>query len=127
MKKTTKIRIPPKCLFSNLQKMRSLTYNSYKFKVSIEHLASSLSKLVQELNNPYQNHSFPIFKQSMIIKSFLSKNNSIQSVQEKLKLMTSGKAIYPYALCSDSSTMKKVKEFPKIEMFLIVQLILLVQ
>ena len=71
MNKNTKMRVPPKCLFSNLQKIRCLTYNSYKFKDSLEHLPSSLSKLVQELNNPYQNHSFSIFFQSEIIKSFL--------------------------------------------------------
>ena len=71
--KNTKMRVTPRCLFSNLQKIRSLTYNSYKFKDSIEHLPSSLSKLVQELNNPYQNHSFPILKQSTIFKKLFIK------------------------------------------------------
>lgn len=74
--KTSKVRTPPKFLFSNLQKLRFLTYNSFKFKDSLEHLPSSLSKLVTELNNPYQNHNFPIFHQSRIIRSFLQKNES---------------------------------------------------
>ena len=73
--KTTKVRVPPKFLFSNLQKLRFLTYNSFKFKDSLEHLPSSLSKLVTELNNPHQNHTFPIFQQSKIIQSFLQKMN----------------------------------------------------
>ena len=69
-------RTKPKFLFSNKQKLRYLTYNSYKFKDSLEHLPSSLSKLVSELNNPHQNHSFPLFHQSEIIKSFLLKNET---------------------------------------------------
>ena len=117
MNKNTKIRITPQCLFSNLQKIRCMTYNSYKFKDSIEHLPSSLSKLVQELNNPHQKHSFPIFNQSVIIKSFLSKNNSLQNNKENLKLLTQGKGIFPYGLCSNSSKMKKIKKFPKIDAF----------
>ena len=92
--KTTKVRTPPKFLFSNLQKLRFLTYNSFKFKDSLEHLPSSLSKLVTELNNPYQNHNFPIFHQSKIIESFLQKNESKESIKMKLKLFANGKGIY---------------------------------
>ena len=73
--------------------------------------------MVQELNNPHQNHSFPIFNQSIIIKSFLFRNDSPQTIKTKIKLLTSGKGIFPYSICSDSNTMKKIKEFPKIEMF----------
>ena len=72
---------------------------------------------MQELNNPYQNHSFSILKQSTILKSFLLKGEFIQTVEKKLKLLTLGKGIYPYALCGDSKTMKKIKEFPEIKMF----------
>merc|ERR1712074_135433 len=69
-----------------------LTYNSFKFKDSLEYLPSSLSKLVTELNNPYQNHNFPIFHQSKIIQSFLQKKNeSKENIKMKLKLLTNGK------------------------------------
>ena len=113
--KTTKVRVPPKFLFSNLQKLRFLTYNSFKFKDSLEHLPSSLSKLVTELNNPYQNHTFPIFHQSKIIHSFLQKNESKEKIEKKLKLLTIGKGLYPYSLCNDAHIMKKIVEFPPIE------------
>ena len=115
--KTTKVRVPPKFLFSNLQKLRFLTYNSFKFKDSLEHLPSSLSKLVTELNNPYQNHNFPIFHQSKIIQSFLQKNESKENIKMKLKLLTNGKGIYPYSLCNDAHIMKKIVNFPPIEDF----------
>jgi len=115
--KNTKVRIKPKFLFSNLQKLRYLTYNSYKFKDSLEHLPSSLSKLTSELNNPHQNHKFPIFHQSKIIKSFLPWNESPNSMNKKIKLLTQGKGIYPYSLCNDSRTMKKINAFPPIENF----------
>ena len=115
--KTTKVRTPPKFLFSNLQKLRVLTHNSFKFKDSLEHLPSSLSKLVTELNNPYQNHNFPIFHQSKIIQSFLQKNESKESIKMKLKLLTNGKGIYPYSLCNDAHIMKKIVKFPPIEDF----------
>ena len=118
--KNTKIRVAPKCLFTNLQKIRTLTYNSYKFKDSIEHLPLGLRKLVEELNNPNQNHSFPILNQSRILKSFLFKNDSIQSIEKKLKLLTIGKGIYPYTLCGDSKAMKKIKKIPDIKMFLMI-------
>ena len=115
--KTSKVRTPPKFLFSNLQKLRFLTYNSFKFKDSLEHLPSSLSKLVTELNSPYQNHNFPIFHQSRIIRSFLQKNESKKSIRIKLKLLTNGKGIYPYSLCNDAHIMKKIVKFPPIEEF----------
>ena len=115
--KNTKVRTPPKFLFSNLQKLRYLTYNSYKFKDSLEHLPSSLSKLVSELNNPNQNHSFPIFHQSEIIKSFLEENETKENVDNKIKLLTGGKGIYPYSLSNDAKIMKKMRSFPKIEHF----------
>ena len=115
--KTTKVRTPPKFLFSNLQKLRFLTYNSFKFKDSLEHLPSSLSKLVTELNNPYQNHNFPIFHQSKIIQSFLQKNESKESIKMKLKLLTNGKGIYPYSLCNDAHVMRKNETLPPIENF----------
>ena len=105
-------RTPPKFLFSNLQKLRYLTYNSYKFKDSLEHLPSSLSKLVSELNNVHQNHTFPIFHQSKIIKSFLQENESEQIVKKKIRLLTGGKGIYPYSFCNDADIMKKIQLFP---------------
>ena len=115
--KQTKVRLPPKFLLSNLQKLRYLTYNSYKFKDSIEHLPSSLSKMVTELNNPSQNHKFPIFSQSKIIRSFLGKIEPKTEFEQKIKLLTGGKGIYPYTLCNDAHIMKKLKKFPKINMF----------
>ena len=57
----TGTRTSPKFLFSNLETLRYLTYNSYKLKDLLEHLPSSSSKLVTELNNPNQNHNFSIF------------------------------------------------------------------
>ena len=92
-----------------------MTYNSFKFKDSLEHLPSSLSKLVTELNNPHQNHTFPIFHQSKIIHSFLQKNESKEKIKKKLKLLTIGKGLYPYSLCNDAHIMKKIVEFPPIE------------
>ena len=59
--KNTKVRIKPKKIFSNLQKLRYFAYNSYKFKDSLKHLPSILSKLASELNNQYKCHNFPIF------------------------------------------------------------------
>ena len=79
-----RVRIPPEFLFSNLQKLRFLTYNTFKFKDSLEHLPASLSKLVLELNNPHQNHKFSNFKQSRIIKSFLSSYESCKVTEKKL-------------------------------------------
>ena len=73
----------------------------------MEHLPASLSKLVSELNNPYQQHKFPIFNQSKIIKSFLHDYETNENVTEKLKLLTGGKGTYPYTLCNDSHIMKK--------------------
>ena len=99
-------RIPPKFLFSNIQKLRYLTYNSYKFKDSLEHLPSSLNKLVSELNNPHQNHNFPIFHQSKIIKTFLRKNETVEMKNTKIKLLTGGKGLYPYSLCDDAAVIK---------------------
>jgi len=83
----------------------------------LEHLPSSLSKLVSELNNPNQNHIFPIFHQSEIIKSFLKENETKENVDNKIKLLTGGKGIYPYSLCNDAEIMKKMKSFPKKEHF----------
>jgi hypothetical protein len=68
-----KMRVHPDFLLTNSQKFRYITYNSFKFKDSIEHLPSSLSNLVKELNNPSQKHTFQIIKQSKIIKSFFLK------------------------------------------------------
>ena len=115
--KNSNVRTPLKFLFSNLQKLRFLTYNSYKFKDSLEHLPSSLSKLVSELNNPHQNHNFPIFYQSKIIQSFLPKNESKENIKRKIKLLTGGKGIYPYSLCNDADIMKQMTNFPPIEKF----------
>ena len=115
--KNSRARVSPKFLFSNLQKLRYLTYNSYKFKDSLEHLPSSLSKLVEELNDPHQNHKFPIFYQSNIIKSFLLKNETSKNINHKIKLLTGGKGIYPYSLCDDANVMKQIKKFPPIECF----------
>ena len=115
--KNTKIRVKPKFLFSNLQNIRYLTYNSYKFKDSLEHLPSSLNKLVSELNNPHQGHNFPIFHQSKIIKSFLLQTEDSKSINKKINLLTRGKGIYPYTLCNDAREMKKIKTFPPIESF----------
>ena len=56
----SKIRIKPKFLFSNLQKLRYLTFNSYQFKDSLEHLPSPLFKLTKELNNPHQKPTFSV-------------------------------------------------------------------
>ena len=110
-------RTSPKFLFSNLQTLRYLTYNSYKFKDSLEHLPSSLSKLVTELNNPHQNHNFSIFHQSKIIKSFLMKNENQENIDNKLKMLTGGKGIYPYSLCNTANAMKKIILFPEINHF----------
>ena len=107
----------PKFLFSNLQTLRYLTYNSYKFKDSFEYLPSSLSKLVTELNNPHQNHNFPIFHQSKIIKSFLMNNENQENIDNKLKMLTGGKGIYPYSLCNTANAMKKIILFPEINHF----------
>ena len=110
-------RIPPKFLFSNIQKLRYLTYNSYKFKDSLEHLPSSLNKLVSELNNPHQNHNFPIFHQSNIIKTFLQKNETVEMKNMKIKLLTGGKGLYPYSRCDDAAVIKKIEFFPSIDIF----------
>ena len=104
-------------MFSNIQKLRYLTYNSYKFKDSLEHLPSSLNKLVSELNNPHQNHNFPIFHQSKIIKTFLRKNETVEMKNTKIKLLTGGKGLYPYSLCDDAAVMKKIESFPSIDNF----------
>ena len=113
-----KPRTPPKFLFSNLQTLRYLTYNAFKFKDSLEHLPSSLSKLVLELNNPYQNHNFPIFHQSKIIRSFLKKNETEENVKTKIKMLTCGKVLHPYSLCNDAKVMKRILVFLEIEHFL---------
>ena len=104
-------------MFSNIQKLRYLTYNSYKFKDSLEHLPSSLNKLISELNNPHQNHNFPIFHQSKIIKTFLRKNETVEMKNTKIKLLTGGKGLYPYSLCDDAAVMKKIESFPSIDNF----------
>ena len=115
--KNRKPRVIPKFLFSNLQKLRYLTYNGYKFKDSLEHLPSSLSKLVVELNNPHQNHQFPLFHQSTIIKDYFSKDITQDDINVNMKLLTGGKGIYPYSLCNDAHVMRKIKTFPPIENF----------
>ena len=114
---TTKTRSSPKFSFSNLQTLRYLTYNAFKFKDSLEHLPSSLSKLVLELNNPHQNHNFPIFRQLEIIRSFLKKNETEENVKTKIKMLTCGKGLYPYSPCNDAKVMKKILVFPEIEHF----------
>lgn len=115
--KTTKVRTPLKFLLLNLQKLRFLTYNSFKFQDSLEHLPSSLCKLVTELNNPYQNHDFPIVHQSKIVRSFLQKFNQKKVSKIKLKLSTNEKGKYPYLLCNDAHIMKKIFKFSPIEKF----------
>ena len=67
------------------------------------------------MNNVHQNHTFPIFHQSKIIKSFLQENESEQIVKNKIKLLTGGKGIYPYSFCNDAHIMKKIVAFPPIE------------
>lgn len=113
----SKMRVKPKFLFSNLQNVRYLTFNSYQFTDSLEHLPSSLSKLAKELNNEYQRHLFTIFSQSSLIRSYLTKNLGEDKIKEKYKLLTSGKGIYPYRLADYSNNMKKINCFPKIDMF----------
>lgn len=56
------------------------TYNGYRFKDSLQHLPSSLGKLVVELNNPHQNHQFPLFHQSKIIKDYFSKDITEENI-----------------------------------------------
>ena len=96
---------------SNLQKLRYLTYNCYEFKDSLEHLPSSLSKLVVELNNPHQNHQFPLFHQSIIMKDYFSKDITEENINVNMKLLTGGKGIYPYSFCNDAHVMRKLKHF----------------
>merc|ERR1712074_500525 len=115
--KTTKVRVPPKFSFSNLQKLRFLTYNSFKVKDSLEHLPSSLSKLVTELNNPYQKHTFPIFHQSQIIQSFFKNDESKDNIKTNIKFLTGGKGVYPYSLCNDAHILKKIVTIPPIDKF----------
>ena len=83
----------------------------------LEHLPSSLSTLVSELKNPYQNHEFPICHQSEIIKSFLQKNETKETTEIKMRQLTGGKGIYPYSLCDDAEIMKTIVSFPPIESF----------
>ena len=124
--KNSRARVSPKFLFSNLQKLRYLTYNSYKFKDSLEHLPSSLSKLVEELNNPHQNHKFPIFYQSNIIKSFLPNNETSKNINHEIKLLTGGKGIYPCSFFNDANVVKDIEKFSPIECVLMIYLIFLV-
>ena len=91
-------------------------YNCYKFKDSLEHLPSSLSKLVVELNNPHQNHQFPLFHQSTIIKDYFSKDITQDDINVNMKLLTGGKGIYPYSPCNDAKQ-KVNEEFPPVESF----------
>ena len=102
-----KMRVHPDFLLSNSQKFRYITYNSYKFKDSIEHLPSSLSNLVKELNNPSQKHTFQIIKQSKIIKSFFPKNMEDEKLNKAYEMLCAGKGIFPYKLASNVKEMKK--------------------
>ena len=112
-----KMRVHPDFLLSNSQKFRYITYNSYKFKDSIEHLPSSLSNLVKELNNPSQKHTFQIIKQSKIIKSFFPKNMEDEKLNKAYEMLCAGKGIFPYKLASNVKEMKKITEFPSIPFF----------
>ena len=114
--KTTKVRVPPKFLFSNLQKFRSLNFHGFRFKDSLEHLPSSLNKLVTELNNPYQNHTFFYFS-SVKNNSKFAKNVLKECIKMKSKLLTNGKVIYTYSLCIDEDTMEKIMKYPPVEVF----------
>ena len=76
LNKNIRLRNTLNPLFSNMQHIRSLQFNSYKFFDSLDHLPSSLSQLVEELSNPYQKHQFLILKQSEIIKNYFPSNLS---------------------------------------------------
>ena len=110
-------RIKPKTMVSNSQNIRTLSFNSFKMMDSIEHLPCKLSTLAVELNKPGQSHNFSIFKQSKLIKKFLPKKISKSEYNSKIKLLTSGKGVYPYYECSDGKKMKKVLNFPSIDKF----------
>ena len=70
-----------------------------------------------ELNNPHQNHQFPLFYQSIMVKDYFSKDIREENINVNMKLLTGGKGIYPYSLCNDAHVMKKIKTFPPIENF----------
>ena len=90
-------------LASNTQNFRSISFRSFRFGDSLEHLPSSLDKLIRELNKTYDSNDFNILKQSMLIFDG-------PITYKKLKLITSGKGIYPYKMASRN--MKKVTKFP---------------
>ena len=51
-------------LASNTQNFRSLSFRSYRFFDSLEHLPSSLDKLIKELNKSNKPNDFDILRQS---------------------------------------------------------------
>ena len=45
------------------------------------------------------------------------KNENQENIDNKLKMLTGGKGIYPYSLCNTANAMKKIILFPEINHF----------
>ena len=110
IKKFNDLKSKINLLCSNSQNIRSLDYHTFRFCDSLEHMPASLDKLIQELNRTYTINDFTILKQSLtIFQGKISTN--------KLKLLCSGKQVYPYQLCNTHYEMEKITEIPQRKCF----------
>ena len=97
-------------LSSNSQNFRSITYRSFRFCDSLEHMPMSLDKMVLELNKTYNVHNFKILQQSITI---FGNNFSYQ----KMKLLCNSKGVYPYQLCDHHHKMIRIRTIPPKKLF----------
>ena len=89
---------------ANSQNIRSFDLHTFRFCGSLEHMPASLEKLIQELNRTYSINDFTILKQSLTI--FQGKTST-----NRLKLLWSGKQVYPYQLCNTHYEKEKLLKF----------------
>ena len=97
-------------LSSNTQNFRSIKYHCYRFCDSLEHMPVSLEKLLTELNKSYSIDDFKIVKQSITL--FKGNPSNI-----KLRLLCSGKGIYPYQLADTFLEMENIQNIPEQKYF----------
>ena len=97
------------CIPYNTQKLRTISFNSFRICDSLAHLPSALSKLMDNLRN--SNHSFPILKQAELLKN---ENGTLDDLKFKVSMR---KGVFPYEACESISQMKNTPTLPKKEDF----------
>lgn len=92
----------------NGENFRTLCFNCFEFNDSLAFLQNSLAQLCEDLYN--SNHSYPILKQSSLVKT----NGKFDA--EKYDMLLK-KSFFPYEYCTSLKKMIETRNFPDIESF----------